>query len=356
MHTALRPFMTTGVAIVGAGVLAVAPVMVAPPMPPVVEVAAPAAAIRTVTADLELTALIDALIVAIPEAAVGTAQFLFQTWPNAILADIASGQFAHAVAIAIVVPAIAYSLPLAPIVEAFASELPLPLGTFDGILKQGLFLANSLPSIPVDLILLAAQVLDGSLAPADFPAAAATAVTNRLTTAVESFQKIIAAIGGALPLSVLSVSPQELQPFTIESDLPAESTVTEAFSADVGDATQDSPVKTVTLTVDAAAATDDADEVDRAPIVSVASVAEVEEQRATAADDDESSNGATDLSDGNQAVPGELSDEPVGGVDTDATAGAEDGADTGDAAPAEGAGDPGAGDASDADDAEGSDG
>lgn len=40
MHAAIRPYMTTGIAIVGASVIAVAPVTVPPPELPSVEVVA----------------------------------------------------------------------------------------------------------------------------------------------------------------------------------------------------------------------------------------------------------------------------------------------------------------------------
>ncbi len=50
--------MTTGIAIVGASVIAVAPVTVPPPELPSVEVVA-ADMVRSVTADVELTALVD---------------------------------------------------------------------------------------------------------------------------------------------------------------------------------------------------------------------------------------------------------------------------------------------------------
>jgi hypothetical protein len=308
MHTALRPFMTTGIAIAGAGILVAAPVTVLPHGPQAVEVAAPVAAVRQVTVDVELTALIDALIVAMPEAVVGTAQFLFETVPGVVLADFAAGRFAHAVAIAILLPAVAYSVPLAPIVAAFASELPLPLGTFDGVLNQGLYLINSIPSIPVEVILLLAEVIDGNLSPADFPAAALNAITNRLNTAVQSFQQIIAAIGGALPLSTLAVSPQELPPFAVE-EAPAESTHAENFSSNAAAVPPDAPLNTVTLDVETAAAGHEAS----AASGPVESEPESEEQPLDTADDDETPNGGTDLSDGNLAEPGVTAVDPADG-------------------------------------------
>src|SRR3990170_7863685 len=76
MHTALRPYVTTGIAIVGASVIAVAPVTVPPPELPSVDVVA-ADVVRSVTADVELTALADVLA-AFPQAAAVIVQLVLQ--------------------------------------------------------------------------------------------------------------------------------------------------------------------------------------------------------------------------------------------------------------------------------------
>ncbi|MEO3760413.1 hypothetical protein ABGB19_19290 [Mycobacterium sp. B14F4] len=338
MFAALRPYTTAGIAIVGAGVIAVAPTTVPPPDLPAVEVAA-VDAVRTVSAEVALTALPEALLAAAAEAVAGTVTFFLETVPAVVLADIAAGRFGHAAAISIAAIAVGYSLPWAPLVSALANELPLPLGTFDGVLQQGLFLVNSPPSIPVDLLLLAANVVDGFISPADFPDLALAAITTRITAAVESIQKIVAAIGGALPVSAL-----EFQTLAVDDELPdasADLSTAELSSQSITSVAFDASVGTATVTVDTATP-EDLDENDAA---APGETGEQEDEPQEVAGEDESPDGATDLSDGNKAGPGVAGSDLGSGSDEESTTVvAEEGTVNDGGEPTEDAGEGGAGD------------
>jgi hypothetical protein len=291
--------MTTGIAIVGASVIAVAPIAVPPPDMSTVEVAAVDTA-RTVSADVELTALLDALIAAVPQAAEVTAQFFLQNLPAGVTAALAEGRFARVLTIAAVVPAAALTVPLAPFITAFANELPLPLGTLDGVIRHGFLFANAVPSIFIDVLSLAADVVDGVLSPADFPDAALGAITTRVSMAIESFQKIVAAIGGTLPLNGF-----QLQTLAVEDespDVPFEPETTEFSSQSVSSASLSSPADTVTVTVDPQALGDPEHNEDGTPAGSPTEDDQSSDE--SQAEDNETANGGTDLTGGNRAEPG----------------------------------------------------
>jgi hypothetical protein len=237
--------------------------------------------------------------------------------PTAVLADLASGEFGHAAAITIAAITVGYSLPWGPLVSAAANELPLPLGTFDGVLWQGLAVINAIPSIPIDVLVLAASVIDGVSSPADFPAAALNAATTRITAGLEALQNIIAAIGGALPLNAL-----EFQTLAVEEEHPAAQIdlgTAELSSQSISSVTLGAPEGTAgtkSVTVDASAPADINENDGTTPGEAGESETLSEDESETAAGEDETPNGATDLSDGNMAQPGTSDSESTGDDET----------------------------------------
>jgi hypothetical protein len=177
MHTALRPYVTTGIAIVGASVIAVAPVTVPPPELPSVEVVA-ADVVRSVTADVELTALVDVLA-AFPQAAAVIVQLVLQavplpaefeslvmalanagvpavtetvklfteTIPATAQTLIATGKFAHLPALAVQAVLLGVLTPPAQYLSALVQELPLPFGTPDGLIDESFKLLVQTPML-----------------------------------------------------------------------------------------------------------------------------------------------------------------------------------------------------------------
>ena len=166
MYAALRPYVTTGIAIVGASVIAVAPVTAPPPALPTVEVVA-ADAVRTVTADVELTALVD-LFAAFPQAAAQIVQVILQavplpaeleslaialanagvpavtetfklfteTIPTTAQNLIATGKFAHLPVLGVQAVILGVLTPPAQYLSALVQELPMPFGTPDGLIDE----------------------------------------------------------------------------------------------------------------------------------------------------------------------------------------------------------------------------
>ncbi|SEH46104.1 hypothetical protein SAMN04489835_0058 [Mycolicibacterium rutilum] len=287
MPVARQNGLTTGLAVMSAGVIALSPLVVMPPQPPV-DVAA-VSTVRTVTADVELVAFADALIAALPEVGQRLVEFAGSTLPQLIQAHVAAGEFAHLGVLAL---NIALGWPvidaLAPVLGVFESELPPPFGTSDGVVMSVYRLATVLPNLIADLALEVAEVIDGVDTPGGLVPDLIQAVTLRVNNAVEYFQDLIGAFGVVLPIADL-VPPeavpqarQEVATPDVTDPLPAP----DEFSL---------PAATVTVS------TSTPDEV------------EPEATEAPVADDAEETtapNGATDLSDGNRVEPGDVVDEP----------------------------------------------
>lgn len=332
MHTALRPYVTTGIAIVGASVIAVAPVTVPPPELPSVEVVA-ADVVRTVTADVELTALVD-LIAAVPAvgalivqaalqalplpaefeslalalanagvpAVTETFKLFTETLPATAQNLIATGKFAH---LGVLVWNTAYLgtlTPVAPFVVAVIDALPMPIGTQNGLISEFLKLGLQIPAATGSTVLsYFAQIIDDGLSPLAALSGAFDAVSTGITSALESIGKIVAALSGALPIADLAPpqAPDNARAMAATADLPPAND-TSFIATSLDSSQQEDAANAVTVTVDASTPTSTQE--DAAPLAS----AEAEEEPP---EDDLTPNGATDLTDGNKAEPGSAHDE-----------------------------------------------
>ena len=332
MHTALRPYATTGIALVGASVIAVAPVTVPPPELPSVEVVA-ADVVRSVTADVELTALVD-LIAAVPTVAALVVQAAMQALPlpaefesfAIALANagvpavtetfklftetipataqnlIATGQFAHLGVLAWNAVYLGVLTPVAPFVVAVIDALPMPIGTQNGVLNEFLKLGLQTPAVTVSTVLsYFAQIIDDGLSPLAALTGALDAVSTGITSVLESIGKIVAAFGGALPFADLA-PPEALdqaRATTVAADMPAVND-TSFVASSVNSSLQEDTANAVTVTVDASTSSSTEE--------TATSMANTEVE-AEPSDDDVTVNGATDLTDGNKAEPGTTLDE-----------------------------------------------
>jgi len=327
MHIALRPYMTTGIAIVGASVIAVAPVTVSPPDLPAVEVAA-VDAVRSVTADVELTAFVDGLIAAFPEAGQRIVEFVTQTLPASVEGLVAARQFAHVFAFAVEAATMWPTVPLQPFIDVFETQLPLPLGTPDGAAAQAYNLTFTLLQVLTDVATEVAQVIDGIDHLGDLPADLISIVTARIQSAVTSLQKIIAAFTGATPFSALAAPasdasgpPAMLSPAADQGmgarGAPDNPNVV-AASADSSN--PESSPDTATVTVDTSVTAD----IDTAEDTTSKGTDESEDESEDASQDstadDVTPNGGAGLSDGNQVE----SDTATGQEDDDSPTGAEE--------------------------------
>lgn len=332
MHTALRPYVTTGIAIVGASVIAVAPVTVPPPELPSVDVVAADVA-RSVTADVELTALADVLA-AFPQAAAVVVQLLLQavplpaefeslvmalanagvpavtetvklfteTIPTTAQNLIATGKFAHLPVLALQAVILGVVTPPAQYLSALVQELPMPFGTPDGLIDESFKLLVQTPMLAgLTILNLLADVIDSGLSPVAALSGMIDAISTAVTSAAESIGKIVAAFGGALPFSALEApqAPDNARAMAATADMPAAND-TSFIATSLDSSQQEDAANAVTVTVDASTPTNT--EEDTAPLAS----AEAEEEPP---EDDLTPNGATDLTDGNKAEPGSADDE-----------------------------------------------
>jgi hypothetical protein len=346
MDTARRPYLTTGIALLGASVIAVAPVTVPPQELPSIEVSA-VDALRSVTADVELAASWVDLIAAVPEAAAlilqaalqplplpveleslaialvkaggpavtETVKLWTETLPTTAQSLIAAGKFAHLAVLAANTVYAGTLTPIAPFAVVLMEALPLPIGTQAGVLNEFLKLAIQTPFVAGTTVLtLLAQVIDDGLSPVAAFTGAIDALSTAVTSAVESIEKIVAALGGALPISALA-APEDLaeaHTMAVATDMPAVNDTNFVMST-MNSFTQQGGADTVTVTVVPTPSQDTEDP--NTPLVNTEPDAEStaenqsDEESQDSAGDDVMSNGATDLSDGNMAQPGTTNDE-----------------------------------------------
>ena len=332
MHIALRPYVTTGIAIVGASVIAVAPVTVPPPELPSVD----ADAVRSVTADVELTALVD-LIAAFPQAAAQIVQVVLQavplpaeleslvlalanagvpavtetfklfteTIPTTALNLVATGKFAHIPVLAVQAVILGVVTPPAQYLSALVQELPLPFGTPDGLIDESFKLLVQTPTLAgITILNLLADVIDSGLSPVAALSGMIDAISTAVTSALESVGKIVAALGGALPIADLAPPEPMDQTRTtaVAADMPTADDAN-VLASNVNSSTQQEAVDAVTVAVDQSASQDSPDT--NTPPVTTKSENEPQEL----AGEDVTANGATDLSDGNMAESGIANDE-----------------------------------------------
>lgn len=302
MSTALRPYLTTGIALVGASVIAIAPVTVPPPELP----AAPTAAARTVTADVEFTALLDDLVAAVQQSVTETIKLYTQSLPADAAALVSAGRFAH---LAVLAVSTAYLTPLtiiAPFAVGIMQALPKPLGTLDGVINEALKVIVQTPAVTgISILSLFASIIDDGLSPFDAFVGSFGYLTQAVTTTVQSLQKIVDLFAGALPIADLAPPP----PAQARQAVPAESDVTNDVAAAAF--SSDADARTVTIAVDDEPAAEPA-----APPTDVDDdVSQVDEPEDGT--DETTPNGGTDLSDGNQVEPGEVGDDPVADAGSD---------------------------------------
>jgi hypothetical protein len=322
MHIALRPYMTTGIAIVGAGIIAVAPVTVPPPNMPTVKVAAVNAA-RSITADVELTASWVDILAAVPEAAglilqvalqpvplpaelealaialvkaggpaiTETVKLFTETLPTEAQNLIATGQFAHLAVLAANTVYLGTLTPIAPFAVAVMEALPLPIGQKGGVIDELLVLGIQTPFLAgVTILSLAADVIDNGLSPVDALAGSIGAVYTAVTASVASVNKIVSTLTKTLPIADLAPPEVMEQARATVAELPAPND-TNVVASSLNSSPQQSVADTVTVTIESSDDDDDGDS------------SEAPATNDDSADEDVTANGATDLSDGNMAEP-----------------------------------------------------
>jgi hypothetical protein len=332
MHIALRPYVTTGIALVGASVIAVGPVTVPPPELPSVEVVA-ADVVRSMTVDVELTALVD-LIAAVPAvgalivqaamqalplpaefesfaialanagvpAVTETFKLFTETLPATAQNLIATGQFAHLGVLAWNTVYLGTLTPVAPFVVAVIDALPMPIGTQNGVLSEFLKLGLQTPAVTVSTVLsYFAQIIDDGLSPLAALTGAFDAISTGVTSALESIGKIVAALAGALPIADLAPpeTMDQARAATVAQDLPAAND-TSFVASSVNSSLQEDTANAVTVTVDASTSSGTEE---------TATSLATTEVEAEPPEDDVTANGVTDLTDGNKAEPGTTLDE-----------------------------------------------
>jgi hypothetical protein len=306
MATALRPYLTTGAAIAGASIIAVAPITVAPPDLPAVEVAA-ADAVRTVTTDVELTALLDDLVAAVTQSVTETIKLYTETLPATAANLISTGRFAH---LAVLAVNTAYLTPLtiiAPFAVGFMQAIPKPFGTLDGVINESLKMIIQTPAVAgISILSLFASIIDDGLSPFDAVVGSFGYLTDAFTKTIESLEKIVATFAGALPIAALA-PPQDLAQARQQTLAAPTATASvddpNVVPASVNSVSSEGSGETVTVSVDTPAAAEAGGAEDETPIGS-APPEDDESSDESQAGDDTTPNGGTDLSDGNQAEPG----------------------------------------------------
>ena len=333
VHTAVRQYVTRqyvtrGIAIVGASVIAAAPVTLPPPQLPSVEVVA-SDVVRSVTTDVELTALVD-LIAVVPAVGALMAQAAFQVLPlpaefeafamalaNAgvpavtetfkLFAEtipttaqnlIATGQFAHLGVLVWNTAYLGLLTPVAPFVVAVIDALPMPIGTQNGVISEFLKLGLQIPAVTVSTVLsYFAQIVDDGLSPIAALSGSLDALSTGVTSALESIGKIVAALAGALPIADLAPPETMDQARTLATapDVP-DATDTSFLAATVNSSLEDT-AGTAAVDSSAPASTEEA------------STTSPNTESKDESEDGVTVNGATDLTDGNKAEPGDTLDD-----------------------------------------------
>ncbi len=332
MHTALRPYMTAGIALVGASVIAVAPVTVPPPWLPSVDVVA-ADVVPSVSADVQLTGLADVLAVfpqlaatvvqivleALPlpakfeslvmalanagvPAVTETVKLFTETIPTAALNLIAAGKFAHLPVLAIQSVFLGVITPPAQYLSVLVEHLPLPFGTPDGLIDEAYLLFVKTPMVAgLTIMNLVADVFDSGLSLAAAFTGTIDALSTAFAAAVESVGKIVAAVVGALPFAAIEQqAPDAARAMEPTADLPAAND-TSVVATVVDPSQQEYVAPTVTVAVDPSTVIS-TEEVPTTPVA-----AEVDEELSEAA---VVTDGTTDLAADDTVEPGDLVGEP----------------------------------------------
>jgi hypothetical protein len=193
--------------------------------------------------------------------------------------------------------------PIAPFAVVLMEALPLPIGTQGGALNEFLKLSIQTPFLAGTTVLtLLAQIVDDGLSPVAAALGTFDALSTAVTSAVESIGKIVAAFGGALPISALA-APEgvaEARTMAVATDMPAVND-TKIVTSSMNSPTQPAAADAVTVTVTPTASAGSGEG-------SMTDNRSGEETQDPAVDD-VTSNGATDLTDGNMAKPGNADDE-----------------------------------------------
>jgi hypothetical protein len=190
-------------------------------------------------------------------------------------------------------------------------ELPMPIGTVDGMINQAAVLAIEVGlATPLGIGNLIANVFDSGMSPTVALSSSIGLINQAIALSIDAVGKIVAALSGALPIAALAVQevPNEVQMLTApEENEPVDDPNVVPHSVNSSDF--QAHAETITLTVDSHAR-DDADST------------EADESK-TSAGDGETPNGATDLSDGNKAEPGDTGAEQTGEDDDGSQVGNE---------------------------------
>ncbi|MCT7659721.1 hypothetical protein [Mycobacterium deserti] len=309
MRTALRPYMTTGIALVGASVIALTPVTAPPPHMPAVEVAAPATAMRAVTADVQLTALLDDLVAAVQQSITETIKLYTQTLPDTAADLVSAGRFAH---LAVLAVNTAYLTPLtiiAPFAVGLMQAIPKPLGTMDGVINEALKMIIQTPAVTgVSILSLFASIIDDGLSPFDAVVGAFGYLTEAVTKTVESLQKIATTLGGALPIADLAPPPAiqaRQQAPALATEIPAVLDDSNVVPASLNSSNGEGAIEPLTATVAADSEDTEANGLSEAED-------ETADESQEDVDDGLTPNGGTDMSDGNQAERGTAGEVAAG--------------------------------------------
>jgi hypothetical protein len=318
--------MTTGIAIVGASVIAVAPLTAPPPELRTAEVAA-VDAIRSVHSDVELTGLADALIAAVPQAVAATVTLFTSTIPASAQNLIAAGKFAHLPVLAVNAVILGTMAPVTPFLVALVNELPSPLGTLDGVIAEAWKLVFETPASTLsNVLVLMAEVIDDGLSPLDAVLGSINNLSIAIAATVESIQTIIGKLGSSAPFKTMAAA-EEVDNARVGSaaasstgQLDDPNVVPDSLdSLTLKDSTNSS-----TVTVDTSALKN-TDEIKASkPTVTEESEPEAADKSHEPAAVDATPNGGTDLSHGNKADPGTTGEKSTGGDHDAPTAAAKD--------------------------------
>ncbi len=233
MLQTVRPYLTTGIALVGAAVIVAAPITVAPPDLSPAQIVACAETI-TQTASVELAGFTEALITAVIDTVVFYPKLFVDVAPGLVVQAIVNGQFASLVPLAVEIALLGVTGPIQLLAGPFITELPLPLGTADGVVFNTLQILKAVPTMVVALLQAPAAFLDGDLTLAQAIDATIDAVVTGFTTPIVSIQKIVAALLGTLPFAAPAAAPLTKDRSTAGvTSLPAAASETKVVTLDV---------------------------------------------------------------------------------------------------------------------------
>ncbi|HET6732909.1 hypothetical protein [Mycobacterium sp.] len=276
------------------------------------------AALQPLPLPAELKTFAIALVKAGGPAVTETVKLFTETLPASAQNLIAAGKFAHLVPLAANAVYLGTLTPIAPFLVAVLEALPLPIGTQGGALNEFFKLTIQTPFVAGTTVLtLLAEVIDDGLSPAAALSGAIDAISSAVTSAMESIEKIVVALGGALPINALA-APEALdegRALAVAGDTPAVTDVN-VFTSSVDTSTRHIAVDAVTVTVDPSlsgiAQDTSTPAMEAGSEVESADTDESDNKPQDSTADVESPDGATDLSDGNMAEPGTTHDRSAG--------------------------------------------